>query len=111
LLRRLARADWPGNIRQLQNEIKRLTAFASGSVIGEDDLSEEMPPARERAPVPAAGRAVALKAAVEDLEREMISETLRATGNSQQQTAKTLGLSRQGLLNKLKRYHLPAQGA
>ena len=40
----------------------------------------------------------------------MIAETLRATGNSQQQTAKTLGLSRQGLLNKLKRCHLPAQG-
>ena len=115
VLRRLTEADWPGNVRQLQNEIKRLTAFARGSLIGEEeDLAEEMPPVREQtsdqARKPGAGRATTLKAAVEDLEREMISETLRATGNSQQQTAKTLGLSRQGLLNKLKRYRLSAHG-
>jgi Nif-specific regulatory protein len=106
VLRRLTAADWPGNVRQLQNEIKRLAACASGSVIDEEDLSEGMPPSREQAPKQAAGCATTLKGAVEGLEREMIAETLRATGNSQQQTAKSLGLSRQGLLNKLKRYGL-----
>jgi Nif-specific regulatory protein len=108
VLRRLTEADWPGNVRQLQNEIKRLAACASGWVIGEEDLSEGMPPARERARRPGPGGATTLKAALEDLEREMIAETLRAT-NSQGQAARTLGLSRQGLLNKLKRYGLCSQ--
>ena len=56
LLRRLTHADWPGNVRQPQNEIKRLTAFASGAVIGKEDLSDEMPPAR------ASGRRYRLRA-------------------------------------------------
>ncbi len=115
VLRRLTAADWPGNVRQLQNEIKRLAVCASGSTIGEEDLSEGMPPAREPVVEPERRKAnpcrpTTLKAAVEDLEREMIVETLRATGNSQHQTAKALGLSRQGLLNKLKRYRLSSTG-
>jgi DNA-binding protein Fis len=36
----------------------------------------------------------------------MISEALTSTKNNQQQAAKMLGLSRQGLINKLKRYEL-----
>jgi DNA-binding NtrC family response regulator len=55
---------------------------------------------------PAPARAASLKRAVEELERQMIVEMLRATGNNQQKTAKALGLSRQGLINKLKRYRL-----
>ena len=45
-----------------------------------------------------------LKKAVADLEKRMISEALQSTRNNQQQAAKTLGLSRQGLINKMKRY-------
>ncbi len=36
----------------------------------------------------------------------MIVEMLQATGNNQQKTAKALGLSRQGLINKMKRYKM-----
>jgi DNA-binding NtrC family response regulator len=38
----------------------------------------------------------------------MIAETLEKTRNNQQQTARLLGLSRQGLINKMKRYSLGA---
>ncbi len=47
-----------------------------------------------------------MKGAVEELERQMIAEMLRTTGNNQQRAAKALGLSRQGLINKMKRYKL-----
>jgi transcriptional regulator with PAS, ATPase and Fis domain len=75
-------------------------------VIGEEDLPERMPEitARESKPVPTP--AASLKRAVEELERQMIADMLRTTGNNQQKTAKALGLSRQGLINKLKRYGL-----
>ena len=46
----------------------------------------------------------ALKKATEELERRMIAEALDSTKNNQQQAARILGLSRQGLINKMKRY-------
>ena len=75
-------------------------------VIGEEDLPERMPEVRARESKPVPTPAASLKRAVEELERQMIAEMLRATGNNQQKTAKALGLSRQGLINKLKRYGL-----
>jgi DNA-binding NtrC family response regulator len=106
LLRRMTEADWPGNVRQLQNQIKSLVACARKRVIGEEDLPERIPELRAKEAKPAQPRASSLKSAVEDLERQMIVDTLRSTGNNQQKTAKALGLSRQGLINKLKRYRL-----
>jgi DNA-binding NtrC family response regulator len=47
-----------------------------------------------------------LKSAVEELERKLIRDALQETGNNQQQAARLLGLSRQGLINKMKRYSL-----
>jgi Nif-specific regulatory protein len=109
VLRRLVAAHWPGNVRQLRNEVMRLAACAHGPVIEEDDdLLGGLPPAAPRI-VPAGLRPVrtqSLKEAIEDLERRMIAEALDHTRNNQQQTARLLGLSRQGLINKMKRYSL-----
>src|SRR6266550_6186650 len=94
LLRRMVQSDWPGNVRQLQNQIKSLVACAHKRVIGEEDLPERMPEVRARESKPVPTPAASLKRAVEELERQMIAEMLRATGNNQQKTAKALGLSR-----------------
>ena len=110
VLRRLTAAPWPGNVRQLRNEVIRVAACARGNTILEEDLVESAPPA----PPPAASalraarpsRPQHLKDAVEALEREMIAEALHTTRNNQQQSARRLGLSRQGLINKIKRYNL-----
>jgi DNA-binding NtrC family response regulator len=107
VLRRLTQAPWPGNVRQLRNEVIRLAACARGSIIEFEDLFEGAPPAPEPAPpAPAKAKPLSLKKAIEDLERRMILEALTSTRNNQQQAAKMLGLSRQGLINKLKRYSL-----
>ncbi len=106
LVRRLAVAAWPGNVRQLRNEVMRLAACARQPVITEDDLPEGAPaPGRESPPATAAPRQ-SLKRAVAELEMRMIAETLAATRNNQQQAARLLGLSRQGLINKMKRYSI-----
>ena len=107
VLRRLAVAAWPGNARQLRNEVMRLAACARGSVIGEDDLWDDAPaaPAETTAPGAAAGgKPVTLKQAIEELERRMVREAIEETHGNQQQAARRLGLSRQGLINKMKRY-------
>jgi DNA-binding NtrC family response regulator len=57
------------------------------------------------APPPVAKQAT-LKAAIEELERRMIAEALESTRANQLQAARMLGLSRQGLINKMKRYTL-----
>jgi DNA-binding NtrC family response regulator len=106
VLRKLSAAAWPGNVRQLRNEVTRLAACAHGLVITEDDLWEGLPmPGRDQpAPAPKARRPQSLKKAIEELERDMIGEALQNTRNNQQQAARMLGLSRQGLINKMKRY-------
>jgi Nif-specific regulatory protein len=105
LLRRIMSAQWPGNVRQLQNEIRRLAACATGRVISEDELAEEIAEAVDE-PSSVPGRTGSLKEALEDLERRLIADTMRSMDNNQQRAAKALGLSRQGLINKLNRYRL-----
>jgi len=93
----LQHCSWPGNVRQLENELRRAAIVARGPEIEPADFSEELTIA---APNPASG----LQRELEDLELRRIQESLTANGNNQQRTAKALGLSRQGLINKLKRY-------
>jgi Nif-specific regulatory protein len=106
VLRKLMTSAWPGNVRQLRNEVMRLAACSSGSVIAEDDLWEGLPtPGYDQPPVHGA-QAQSLRRAVAELEQRMISEALAETRNNQLQAARRLGLSRQGLINKMKRYSL-----
>ena len=106
VLRRLSASPWPGNIRQLRNEVLRMAACARQSVITEEDLFEELQPVAEEAGPPAPKAPQSLKKAIAELEKRMIGEALAATANNQQQAARALGLSRQGLINKMKRYSL-----
>jgi DNA-binding NtrC family response regulator len=69
----------------------------------EDDLWEGLPAAAEQPPA-APAQLRSLKKAVADLEKGLIVEALRGARNNQQQAARLLGLSRQGLINKMKRY-------
>ena len=107
VVRRLVSSPWPGNVRQLRNEVMRMAACSRGNRITEDDLFEGLPAAGREEPRAAPPLKVqSLKKAVEDLERKMIRLALDETRNNQQQAARLLGLSRQGLINKMKRYSI-----
>jgi DNA-binding NtrC family response regulator len=108
VLRRLTAAPWPGNIRQLRNEVMRLAAISRQNRITEDDLWEGVPTPRHQEPAARNPGPQSLKAAVGQLEKQMILEALETTRHNQQQAARNLGLSRQGLINKLKRYAISA---
>ncbi len=105
---------WPGNNRQLENEVKRLIAFVRGTSIKEEHLDPTIrnldtpAPAeqesKEPAPVPPPTRT--LPEAIDSLERRMIEEALRKSAGNKQKAAQALGLSRQGLIKKLKRLGL-----
>ena len=107
VLRKLTMSAWPGNVRQLRNEVMRLAACAQGSSITEEDLFEDELSSGPGPQQPAASvKPQSLKKAIAELEKSMIQEAMTSTHNNQQQTARLLGLSRQGLINKLKRYSI-----
>ena len=96
--------SWPGNVRQLRNEVQRAVAMAAaGGVITPDLLSPIFAGSDEAAPAPRRARNVTLPAAVERLEREMIEGVLERTAGNVSQSARTLGLTRRGLYLKMER--------
>ena len=105
---------WPGNVRQLKNEIQRAVALsAPGSPIEPADLSPEISYTRipsTMPPVPSRGRPSAnLASAIEQVERDMIQAALdRAAGNISE-AARALGLTRRGLYLKLRRLGLESR--
>ena len=106
-MRNLSSAPWPGNVRQLRNEVMRLAACSRAEPPSPKTTCGRASHARARPAAPAKPvKAQSLKKAVAELEQRMIAEALQATRNNQQQAARQLGLSRQGLINKMKRYSL-----
>jgi DNA-binding NtrC family response regulator len=97
---------WPGNVRQLRNEVQRAVAMASpeGSItpdllsnaFGAQVLASEAD-GRPR------HRRTTLAAAVEKIEREMIQSALERSAGNISETARTLGLTRRGLYLKMDR--------
>jgi Nif-specific regulatory protein len=102
----LASYDWPGNVRELAHEMKRLVVLARGPMVAEAELSPEIRKAGKATIHTSNVRpsGMSLKGAVEELERHMLQEALVASGYNQVHAAQRLGLSRQGLIKKLKRY-------
>jgi Nif-specific regulatory protein len=103
-LDRLSAYHWPGNARQLENEIKRLVASVRGKIITEDQIAipsetKPVPPTTHAAPI--TGKS--LFEAVETLERRMIQDALNQAGGNKLKAAQVLGMSRGGFLKKLKK--------
>jgi DNA-binding NtrC family response regulator len=107
---------WPGNVRQLANEMRRMAALAeTGAVLMPEHLSPDI--AASRRTIPASERALdptevvvrldqPVPAAVQHLERTMIQYALKACDGKMEETATMLGLSRKGLYLKRLRYGL-----
>ena len=105
IVRQLARCDWPGNVRQLLNEVRRLVALSPGRVEDPsllDELRNSGSPARSGA----RGNAFWSGRTLEDVEREMISRVLEECGGRKGDAASRLGLPRRTLFDKIKRYGL-----
>jgi two-component system response regulator HupR/HoxA len=102
--------DWPGNLRELQNEVTRMLIFAQERILGPELISRHIlqaAPLRE-----AEGRAEeaimagdgSLKDRVEHIEARILRETLTRHRWNKSRAAAELGLSRVGLRSKLERY-------
>ena len=112
----LTNYGWPGNVRQLKNEMERVAAYAvAGTRVAATDLSPELLAGAMRRNVaratggPGQARAVgldhdaghSLKEATALFEKKIIEEALERNGNSLARAASDLGLSRRGLHLKM----------
>jgi DNA-binding NtrC family response regulator len=101
-MRRLEAHGWPGNLRELRHEIQRALVMAAGR---EEILEEDLSPAlRAMAPKTPSEDGATLEEKIEALERREIARALEACAGNRSQAAAKLGLSRQGLLNKMARF-------
>ena len=95
---------WPGNIRELENEIQRIVIQAeSGHWIEVTDLSPRLRKI-EGTVTRIAPKQGTLKEMMEQVERWLIAEALRDHGNNKTKTAATLGITREGLHKKLAKF-------
>jgi hydrogenase-4 transcriptional activator len=101
---------WPGNVRQLRNEVQRAVALTGpGRTITPDVLSPEFGRLLDTGAMgmpTRSGQPVSLAAAVDQLERDLIAETLGRTKGNISEAARALGLTRRGLYLKLRRLGL-----
>lgn len=91
----LARYPWPGNLRELNNVVRRAILLTRGRYIGTDELGRSMPVAHKP-------ENMTLHDA--DDERRRIDEALRAAGGNKTKAALLLGIDRKTLYNKMQKY-------
>ncbi|MGD0615516.1 MAG: sigma-54 dependent transcriptional regulator [Verrucomicrobiota bacterium] len=95
---RITGFEWPGNVRQLQNEVQRAVLLCEGGEIDSTDLSITS------APTDTEASHDTNFTLLEGVERNAIVQMLRETGGNKLETAKRLGIGRQTLYNKIKAY-------
>jgi DNA-binding NtrC family response regulator len=89
--------DWPGNVRELENAVERAVILSSDSCIRRCDLPQD------RLTSAAAPRQ---SQTLKDLEQQHIIRVLAQCGDNYSRAARTLGISRATLYNKMKEYQL-----
>ena len=113
IVQRLAAADWPGNVRQLENAVARMVALSGGGdEIGPEAFpgtgsGDAAPQPGDEAVVPmAADGSHTLREQLDAVERSVIARTMTAVGGNQSEAARRLGISRNTLTERLRRYEL-----
>jgi Nif-specific regulatory protein len=102
----LAQFDWPGNVRELENEIERALTLAGGDrEIQAAYLSEKITGTLGQDAINQVN-GMTLRDATERMELQMVTKALRDTDGNRSKAARILGLTRQGLLNKIARYKI-----
>jgi len=100
----LDKYPFPGNIRELENEIVRaLTLAPDKGTITPDLFSESI---RYATDTPLNAKEGSVQAVTDRLERSLVQKALEEAGGNRTRAAEKLGLSRRGLLNKIRRYGL-----
>ena len=105
IVTRLQDYSWPGNVRQLQNVVERMTVLANGETLTMEDLPEEIQnqgraTAKLTIELPATGLDL------ENVERDLILQALERNRWNQTATSKYLNVTRSVLMTRMQKYGL-----
>ncbi len=95
-LEKLSNHNWPGNVRELQHSIEKAVIMSDSPVLKPSDFVFHS----------AARNTVHSEITLEEMERKMIGESLRRYGSNLSVVASRLGITRQTLYNKIRKYEL-----
>jgi DNA-binding NtrC family response regulator len=95
--RKLLKYNWPGNVRELQHAIEKAVILSDGPQLTENDFALKSNPA---------DMFNLADGSLEEMEYKLICSALQKQGNNMSAVALSLGISRQTLYNKLKKYGL-----
>jgi len=98
----LRSADWPGNVRQLENAIARMVAMSSTGSLGPEAFAARQASSSPDAPE----AALPLREYLDAIERNLVARAITDSGGNQSEAARRLGLSRGALIERLKKYGL-----
>ncbi len=97
--------DWPGNVRELQNAIERAVVLSKGTVLTPRDFPQGMQ-GDDQICLQIPEKGGSLTDILEDLERQLIIQTLQREDGSQTRAAETLGIKRTTLRYKMEKYRM-----
>lgn len=92
---KIAAYNWPGNLRELNNVMKRATLLTKGDHIGVAELEQSMAPIQPSEPITLRD---------EETERQRIENALKAADGNKSKAALLLAIDRKTLYNKMKKY-------
>ena len=96
--------DWPGNVRELQNEVQRLVIQLEPGAFATPELLSPRIRQVEGVVTRAGVTKGTLRELMDSVEKFLLIESLRAHGNNKTNSAKTLGITREGLHKKLRQF-------
>ena len=104
----LRRYQWPGNIRQLENYLRRIFVLSENEVIDMDELPPEildnsLPTTDVEFDIPEEG------VSLDEIIKEYVCSALTKSNGTQIQAAKLLGISRRKLQHRMQKYGLQSQ--
>lgn len=101
-LKRLASRSWPGNIRQLEHAVERAFLLNGADTLDASDFEQDY----ESVAIQAFGSTTEATRTLDEMERDAIAATIKDCDGNMTEVARRLGITRQTLYNKIKRYGL-----
>jgi len=101
-LRLLIELDWPGNIRQLENTLRRALVHTHGDILSEESIEDAL---RDIPKAVSQSSSSPIKS-LDDMEKEHILNALKIAGGKRGRVCELLGISRPTLQRKIRKYHI-----
>jgi len=101
-INRLDSYDWPGNVREIKNVLHRAVVMCNGEVLLPSHLPKRLVSEGHEPPT----LTIRVGTTMQEVEKEMVTQTLNWTNNNRQLSAALLGMSRRTLYNKIAKYSL-----